>query len=402
MLKPIQTYFEYGNLFCGIEHTTQKGKDVVFITTLKKTKKALDVENTHQISSFEEIISCIAKKQHISLVINNDHVLSKQIEAIEVDNLKLAYNAFPNINLDDFYYEIIHQQNKRFVTICRKSYVEELLKKYSSHGYFVINISLGNDMVFAIQDFIKNEAEVITSNAAVFFDNQDITSIKKIDVEDYVKYDFSGLEVTNNFVLSTSSALNTLLNNVNVATNFDDLKLSLLKTHKQYRFFNVFLKFGLISILVALLINFLVFNHYYNEVKILEQTSQFNNNTKQKMIKLSDDVTKSQKMVEDMLKSNASKSSYYVNAIMQSLPNSILLSELNYQPLSKRIKAGEPIIIDRKNLLIGGQSNHSESFSKWLVNVENMPWVEAVTILNYEDASKSNSRFLLKLLIKND
>lgn len=401
MLNHVKTYLEYDNRFCGIEHTSQNGKEVYFTTLLKKNKSALDIENVYEETSIQNIIPNLPKKQHICLIVNNDNVLTKRIEGLETDTFKAVYKAFPNINLDDFYYEVIKQHKNLFVSICRKTYVDELINNYTQHGFSIINITFGNSIISGISSFLKDE-KTTTSNAFVFFENQTISIIKKTEADEKTKYNINGLEITNNHLLSSAGALNTLINNFNPTTNFDNLKISLNSNYKQSQFYKIFIKFGLILILTMLLVNFFVFNHYFNKVKTLQQTSQINQTTKQKIITLNESVSKSQKMVEDMLKGNSSKSSFYVNTLVQSLPNSILLSELNYQPVIKRIKAEQQINIDVNSILLSGKSNNSDVFSNWLNEIENTNWINKVEILSYEDFSKSSSKFSLKLSLNND
>lgn len=155
-------------------------------------------------------------------------------------------------------------------------------------------------------------------------------------------------------------------------------------------------------ILSLLLINFLVFNHYFNEVNSLQQTSMLNQSTKQKIMELNVDVNKTQKMADDMLKSNSSKSSFYTNSIIQGLPNSIILSGLIYQPLLKSIKPGQSVETNINTIIISGESNNSEQFSKWIGDLEAIEWIKKVEISNYEDVSKSLSNFNLKINIRDD
>ncbi|GAA3614646.1 hypothetical protein Q4Q39_02605 [Flavivirga amylovorans] len=400
MLRGIKTYLEYSNLFCGVEHSYKGGQDIIYTTLLKKKKKVLVVENRFEDLSFDKTISKLPKKQHICLIINNDHVLTKLIDSPETVALKIVYKAFPNIDLNDFYYEVLNQKKSQLVTICRKTYVDALVNHYSEDGFFVINVSLGNSIVYGISEFLKSQ-DIITSNATVSFENHAVYAIEKTQIKDNTIFNINGLEITNDYILSFSGALNTLLNKFNPVTNLDELTSSLKNNFKQTKFFNVFLKLGLVFILTILLINFFVFYYYFNEVKTLQQTSQVNQTAKAKILELNEHVTKSQKIVEDMLKGNSSKSSFYVNTLIQSLPNSILLTKLNYHPILKRIKSEQPITIDNNALLIGGESNDSELFSKWLADLENFNFVNKVDILNYEDL-KSNSVFSLKLSINYD
>ncbi|AUP79673.1 hypothetical protein [Flavivirga eckloniae] len=401
MLEKIKTYLLYGKHFCGIEQTIQDGEEKVFGTVLKKTKKELDIENAFEVSSNEMLASKLPKKQHVFLIVNNHHVLTKQLESSQPNLEKLVYNAFPNINLDDFYYEIVTQGNKYFVSICRKDYLDECIAKYKESGIAIINITLGNIVASSISRFI-NDNILLTSNASLSVENGIVTAIEKNEIELPEAYDINGLQVKNSYILSFSGALDSVLNHFQSISNFDDLKQALKTDYSQSRFFTQFLKIGLIVILSTLLINFFVFNHYFNAVNALQQTSQVNQATKQKLLKLDKEVSKSQKMVDDMLKSSSSKSSFYVNAIVHRLPQSILLTELNYQPLEKNIKKGKAIVLKDDTIIVSGESNNSESFSKWIADLETIDWIQNVEILSYEDTSKVISNFSVKLNLSHD
>ncbi len=401
MLKHAKTYLDYGNRFCGIEHASQKGQEIYFSTLLKKKTHILDIEVCHKESSLEKLKVKLPKKQHICLIINNNNVLAKQIESDETNILKAVYNAFPSINLDDFYYEVIVQKNNQFVSICRKAYVEELVNNYIKEGFSVINITLGNSIISGISTLLDSK-NITTSNANVFLEDNTISKIEKTEINNEANYNVNGIEISNNHLLSCSGALSFFINSYNPNTNFEELKSTFKKNYKQSRFYTVFLKSGLVMLLLILLINFFVFNNYFNKVKTLQQTSQLNQTTKQNILKLNENVSKSQRIVEDMLKSNSSKSSFYINAIIQNLPNSILLSDLNYQPLIKRIKADKRIQTEINSILISGKSNNSEIFSNWLSDLENTNWIHKIEIINYEDFSKTSSKFSLKLDITDD
>lgn len=401
MFKQFKTYLSYGNRFCGVEHGCHNGQEAFYATVLKRNKKNVSVENYFEGTDFEGIVSRLNKKQPVFLVANNDHVLTKRIESAQTEALKLAHNAFPNINLDDFFYEIISQGTSHLVSICRKAYVEGLVLDYKGHGFPVIGISLGNGLVAGIASFLDS-ASIVTSNACITMDMGVVASIEKKNIEDIVFYNVNGLRANNFQLLSLAAALDIILERFQPMTNFGTFKLSLKNDYRQTRFFSVFIKFGLLFILCGLLINFFVYSLYFEDVNALQQTSQMNQTIKLKLLELSESVNKSQKMVNDMLKGNSSKSSFYVDAIIQGLPSTILLTDLNYQPLLKRIKSGQLVVIDNNTLLVSGESSHSASFSKWIADMEAIDWIRKVEILHYEDASALVSSFSLKLIIDHD
>lgn len=401
MLNEIKTYLQFGNLYCGIEHTSKNVQNKLYATLLKKTKKEVDIESSFDTTTIKAIAEQLPKNGHAVLIINNESVLTKTVKSDVTDPLKLVHKAFPNIKLEDFYYEVLKQESIHFVSICRKAYVEDLIKEYSTQGVSIIDISLGNTIVYSICEFINSDT-ILTSNTHLTIKDNSITAIEKVNDIQQVDYDINGIKISNQQLLSFSGALDTIVKNYMPHTNFETYKILLLNNYKQSRFFRQFLKIGLIFILGLLLTNFFVFNHYYNAVNELQQTSQINQTTKNKVLLLNETVSKTQKMVDDMLKSSASKSSFYVNAIIQSLPTTILLSELNYQPLLKRIKAEQSIENEINTILISGTSNSSDSFSKWITSLESLDWIRRVEILSYGDISRSKSNFSIKLSITDD
>lgn len=400
MLNKFLTYLQYGNRFCGLEHTSKSSNKSITVSVLKQSKKELNLESTFHASSIEEVSKNLSKNQHAVLVINDENVLSKTINSEQNESLKLVYKAFPNINLEDFYFEIVSEATSHFISICRKDYVDALIISYSEDNIHIISFSIGNSIISNIKSFTNNE-QIQTSNSIVTIENQQITGINKADVG-YENYDINGLKISNQELLSFSGALQTVIKNDITVTNYRDKKNNLLTEFNQIQFFNQFLKFAGLFILGLLLINFFYFNHYFNQVNNLKQVSEINESTKQKIVGLDVLVSKKQKMVDDLLKSKGSKTSYFTNSIMQSLPETLLISEFNFQPLQKRIKDGKLIELDEHIIIISGSSNDSSIFSKWISQLEHMEWIEHIDIIDYGSVSGSVSDFEIKIGLNDD
>jgi len=401
MLLGLRSYLLYGNLFCGIEHTRNSGNNIVYVTLLKKSKKEIEVESSFESETIEKLSIKLQKKQHAFLIINDGNVFTKRIESPQTDDLKLVYMAFPNINVEDIFYEIIRQGPTYFVAICRKDHVDDLISKYQSSGISVNNVSFGNSLISSVSAFMDKD-NIMTSNAVIQMKDNDILSIEGKEYDKAENYDVNGLRTTSKGLLSLSGALTAVIDNYAPQTNFEHQRQLLVNDFKQTRFFTQFLKFGLVFLFGLLMVNFLFFSHYYGKVNTLQQTSQVNQITKKQVLELNAEVDKKQKMVDDMLKSGTSKSSFYTNAIVQSLPKTILLAGLNYQPLLKQIKEGQLISIDTNVLLISGESSNSNLFSAWISDLDKNAWVSKVDILDYNDVSNSSSNFSIKLNITNE
>jgi len=401
MLNHIKTYLQFGNQFCGIEHTSLNGDNMFQSVVLKKTKKEAEIESQFNAKSIEELVKQLLKNQHAFLVINDINILTKRVDAIQNDALKIVRLAFPNIILDDFYYEILSQDDSHFVSIGRKEHINQLIDNFTKNKIYIIGVSLGNSLFSSVSKYIS-ESDFATSNSLITVDNYTIVSIEKSINADSRMYNVNGLSIGNIKLLSLSGALSYLLKNYFSKTNLTSKQQSLANDFKQFRLFSQSFKFGLILTLGFLLTNFLVFNNYFNKVNALQQTAQINKATKENFLTLNESVSKVEKMVNDMENSNASKSSFYASVILQALPSSIVLDELNYQPLIKGIKLDKPIQIDEKIVLISGISSDSEVFSKWLTALEAIEWIGDVDILNYAFKSNNSNEFSLKIVTIDD
>ena len=150
---------------------------------------------------------------------------------------------------------------------------------------------------------------------------------------------------------------------------------------------------------MTLITNFLFFNYYFNQLDHLRNTSEITSSSQEKMTKLADKVLKSKKKVQDVQRLSNSKASYYINEIIISIPESLSLKELNYQPLDKKIQSNKSIESQLGTIEISGKSLDSEFFSSWLTQLENLKWVKIVDIINYETVNKRESNFSIKIKI---
>jgi len=396
MLQKFITYLILGKRFCGIEISSSNSKDTFLVTSLRKRKKELTIDMQFEVESVDSIQEKLPKKQHVFLAVNTSHVLFKKVTTSSTNQNAILNAAFPNINTQDFYYEIISgNNNTSFIALCRRNYVDTIIDDFKAKNIFVTSFSLSNNLITEITDFVTLKS-IQSSNAQISLDHK-ITDVSITDANNnQEEYNVNGLLTLSRYVLSLSGALTSFLNTNNRVSNSEEKINSLFEGFKHQILFKKVLQGSLIVFLVALLLNFFLFNHYFSKVNELQQTSQVNTINKNAVLSLDKKLKKTEKIATDILKSSASKSSFYVNEIIKLIPNSVLLSELNYQPLQKRIKKGQNILIQNNTIIISGVSSESESFSNWIKQLENQDWIHTIDIF-YSDTNTSRSEFTLTL-----
>ncbi|AXG69202.1 hypothetical protein KORDIASMS9_01422 [Kordia sp. SMS9] len=395
MLDQLKTYLLYGTSYCGIEHNSSNTIEAIL---LKKKKAEVVIEDTVSGKTIDEIAPKLPKKQHAFLIVNNDDVLSKYIQSNEASQNRLLYEAFPNLKINDFYYEIDSHGNFHNISICRKATVDKLIEAYQKQQLTIIGFSLGNAMTAVVTKFIA-EPSYYTSNALLTKENNQITGISAQEEVPTQTYTINGLEVQNTQLLNFAGALSYILQSKTTVSNFEETETALTTNFRQKRFFSQFIIFGLGFMLLVLLLNFFLFNSYYEAVESMKQTAAVNSSQKEKLLQLKASVDEKQKMVDDILKNSSSRSSFYMDAIANSLPSTMQLAGLTYQPIEKRIKKNKAIQLTQNTITISGISTDSDLFSDWIQTLEDLDWIDTVTVLNYGSQSKNTTDFSLKITL---
>jgi hypothetical protein len=395
MLRNFLKYFKYGIIYAAIEHQNDDEKEQLALLVLKKKKNEFRVENQKLLGSIKEVEETIPKNQHLYLVVNNNQVLSKSINK-ELSADKALQKSFPTIRISDFYYELIQLKEKTLVSICRKDYIHKLIDEYTNENLNIIGFTLGNNSIVHLLPFIENNF-ILTSNASFVKNNDELISYASQAKKDSNLYSINGLEITNNYILPLASILSYFTNAEFLTNNFQGFNESIKKQYSQKRFFNIGLKTGLGVLFISLLINFLIFDYFNKKITNLSHKAQINQSYKEQLLLLNNTIGKKKKMVDDIVNSSTSKTSLYFDKIGATVPGSILLISMNYQPFSAALEKEKNIVLNSKTIIIKGTSSSGIDFTNWVKVFENSDWIGSIEIIDYGIGKGKNTSFELKL-----
>ena len=96
-------------------------------------------------------------------------------------------------------------------------------------------------------------------------------------------------------------------------------------------------------------------------------------------------------MVKSVNSASNSNLSKYIDELGISVPATILLTQLNFQPNKGIVKADKPLVFDANKITIKGTSKVDEAFSEWIALLEKKSWVAGVSIREYGQGKKNNS-----------
>ncbi len=400
MINKVKSYWNYGNNYCSIELTTVSGDNKLHLVSAKKKKNEFTDFNFIEATSFSELAILLPKNQHCYLIINTDKVLIKEIPFIENDQKALAH-AFPSLTSTDFYYEILKTKTKCFVAISRKEDIDFILKEAASQNLEILGFELGFSSLPCLIPLI-DEDNIVTSSYEFNALEGEINAFSENKTQNRLSYSIDDIEVNSNFLLALSGIFNYLTPPNEQSSNFIEENNNLNTLQKQKNFFKKGMLLGIGILLISLLINFFLFNSYYKNLQTKQEEVQLLKTQKDRYLSKSTIIESKERIVQNILNSSTSKSSFYINQIVAYKPSSILFSEIVFQPLQRTIKADKAIEYTLGEINISGESNDKNTFSNWIETLENFDWVKSVTVTNYGYSKKNESSFSVNISILND
>lgn len=403
MLDTLLRNIIYSTTYYALEHIGANQDACINILIAKKRKGELTVVDRAKVFEIENVKEYDRKLKNAHLIINNNQVLQKTIDNIQtLSEVVLVNQAFPNIDLNAFYYQIIRAREKAYVYICRKEYVDTLIRKYEDQAIYITQWSVGNTPLVSLLPLLKKESIIQTPQSAIFLDNGELRSIDRIETGNYQNeyYDVEGIKVEGNYI-NALGAIVTSLSGVDkdkVSTNFEEKEADLQSYFKQHRLFAIGLPVVVGVLLIIFLVNFLFYNHYYTKVNYLNEIGGSNVLQKELLIKKDSIVDQKQKLFEDVIASASSSSSYIIDQVIREMPSTILLDQLQYHPFLKKPRKNKPIVVEENTLIIHGETTVNNDLSEWISTLEEIDFIESVSIGNLKKKGK-NTAFSIEILI---
>jgi len=387
-----------GKRYISIEHFSLNNVEFVAILLIEKKKNELLISKKDKISFSDILADKWDKKLPFFLVINSNQVIQKEIFGIEVQDEKLLNKGFPNTNWDEFYFEIWRLKTKSIIAISRKNYVDELVSNYQKQGIVIAGLSLGTCSIVEIMNYSEDK-ELFTNHQTISW-NEDTSIITTSITVSYSTYNINGLSIQNSHLLAFAGILRLLLNVTVNTGNVIDHSSSLNENYNQRSFFSNGLKIALGIILTVLLINFFVFTHYF---KLAEETTEsllLSKSSLEEVIKTKQSIQEKEQKVKNVIAITASQSSLIINEITKRIPQSILLTELVYHPLNKKIKAEEALEAQENIIILSGTTIDNTAFTHWIETIGQLNWIKQVVITRFGKNDMNITEFSVKVTLK--
>ncbi|PWB21472.1 PilN domain-containing protein [Flavobacterium sp. HTF] len=398
MTFPSITSLLLGKEYIGIEHFTLNNEEKIAVLLVEEKKEGLVISKKDRVSYNQKIAEKWDVKLPFFLILNTNQVIQKEVPSVETSDDKLLHKAFPNTNWEDFYFEIWRLKTKSIIAITRKTYLDEIVNQYEKQKIKVAGISLGVCALAEIFEYV-NESQIFTNNQAISkHEDQQIISANILEFS--INYNINDLEIENRHLLVFSGILRLILNTSPNSGSVISYSEELRDDYNQKHFFAKGLKIIIAVVLGILLLNFIFFTHYYKLAQETTETVLVNKSSLEDITKIKRRIIVKEEKVKNSVGKTDSQSSLLINEIAKEIPSSILLTELSFNPLEKKIKAEEAVLATNKVITITGTTLSNEDFTNWIESIEKKRWIDKVLITHFGKNDTNETEFSIKITLK--
>lgn len=387
-----------GKQYISIEHFSLNNEEKIAVLLVEKKKKELVIVKKNGVSYSKTLAEKWDKSLPFFLVVNTNQVIQKEVLGIDSSDEKLLQKGFPNTNWEEFYFEIWRLKTKSIVAISRKVYIEELLSNYHKQGISIAGITLGICSIVEIINF-SEENELFTNHQTISWSEETpIITANTASLDS--NYDINGLTIQNSHLLAFAGILRLLLNRNATSGNLNNYSNQLYENYNQRSFFSKGIKIMIGALLAILLINFLIFTHYFKLAQETTENLMLSKFSVEEVMETKKRIQEKEQKVKNVMAVTSTQSSLYINEITKRIPSSILLTELVYHPLEKIIKAEEPILIQEKTITVSGTTIDNNAFTNWVESIEQLKWIHQIVITRFGKNELNETEFSIKVILK--
>ena len=364
---------------------------------------------SYNLSGIEQLKEKLSPSVPITLVINGKGILQKKIDGnFSIDQDFDMRKLLPNLNPKDFFQQVDSFSTFNVASLMRYELLQSTFEKFREQGYKVLSISLGFSSIKTILPLLTDKKPsiletacqnvTITEDGIINYEPVDPVLSKEIPK---TEYNLGNQYVRSNGLISFGAALNLFSNTVDniQETNFIALKKEKVE-YKNFLFFKAAAWGLLIFLATILLINFFVYTHFYNKNKDILSIQQNSAEEVDQTKNLQSRINLKENFIQNSGWLKNSRLSFFADRIAAAVPDDILLTTMNIQPLaSGSLTENGELAFKKDTILITGTCNNALELNNFINKIKGIPEIKKATVINYSNKKENeNSLFSLEIL----
>jgi len=342
--------------------------------------------------SYEELKNKLDKKHPLVLVFSGKGVLNKKVQRTPDYKSKVLLN----VNTNDFFFYEYQQKKEVFISVARKSIINEQLVLFAEDSFLIVDYSIGAFSSVLLRSFVNKE---------VFTSNDVLLSFVGGELDSFSKNDENRTELIGEQQLS-SAEMPLFATGLNYYYPNEQLEydINFLAENRQEKNFKKYFELtgGLVlgSFFLLLLLSYLLLG-YYSDKKVENNVSlEMLKDTSSKITVLEKERDDKRAILNESGVFTSNFLSYYINELTIDLPKTISLSEFLLFPNTRKIKQSEKVVFKTNTITIKGMSSSNSHFNKWYKGLKKINWTTEIVIVTYKKNRQNQYDFEIKMIIR--
>ena len=381
------------NSIIGLQvHFTADNVEYSYAIIKLVKKEATLIDSGSCIEDINELSNKLPKGLPVWIALTGRGIIARKLEA-ETDK-HLLQQLLPNARKEDFYLsQYRNTTGSWFATAIRKNQADEVLNQLKEEGFPVLGMSVGcMDVTVVTLSGIYTNDEVVCASTKIIFSNSEPTDIETVQKPGDTSYSVDNYNLDSKTILPFALALGYFTRQ----TTSVNENLTLNQDEYIFRLANKYGLFGALGIVfLLLLINFVAFSGYNSKNNELTEKLTVYQTMFSQRDSLQKEIFLKNKLIEESGLTQQSMFSFYADQLASTVPSGITLSELTINPLTEKIKKGNPIHFIQ-HIYLSGACTNSIVLNDWISSIEMLDWAKDVELINYE-RSEGNGKFELQI-----
>jgi hypothetical protein len=354
--------------------------------------KELNIQEKRIFNRIEDLISALDKKIPLAICFTGKSILTKSVEDKSQTDISFEH-LFPGVNSDDFYQQMYHAIDGKWLSICRKDILNNILGVFKTNSFDVLTVSLGAFTVsHVIHQLNAYDGEIIFNGYKLFFDKDyNLKSYNyRIDSLTSFKIKIGITEIEESYLISYAIAyqlaMQHLLELIVVSNDFSSNRLdeyiAIQKLKTQ-------MLAGLFGVFIILFINMVVFQWLDKQ----NQSLAYSVGQQSSSIELGNKLLKENEAQKKKLKQLGWSKGYnfalLIDDINRNLPLEIKIIRLTVNPLEKK----EDETAYKPGIVISAKAKHVRHINKFIEDIKLESWVKSVYLDKLTSSEDSLQNF---------
>jgi Tfp pilus assembly protein PilN len=361
----------------------------------------LDLGQVLHLTELSAIKDKLPKNVPMGLVVNNTQVLRRLIKEPLPESEEVAImKAFPNLDLTAFYCEICVFGDAYIVNVAKKSFVDGLVAAVQKEGLALASLSIGLGAAAQLLPYVQ-EQEISISGALLQLEQGSISNMELTEEEVAGQFTVDQSPLDSAAFLGFAITLR-YLSKASAVGNVNDQNKRLQNDQFNRTVFTKGFQAALVFFLLLLAVNFGLFQHLEKMNNELYAQLQISKSKTEQLTQLESRVAQKEEKLRSVQSQSGTRTTYLVDQVAASIPSSVRLSEMVYQPLNQPINTSRAIDLQQGVIAMTGTSTNQERFTSWTASLEELEWVTHVVIEDYSYQSRTTSAFTIQLILQDE